>query len=361
MKSYINATLVIFSLFPGILPAQDIVFSYQVETVSNTESRVKVFAREDNGGTENLVGFTVDFYYDNTESTLTSFNYAPLTALGWAVNQSQLLHDPTTNPAVPITHTGFGTTNVFDDNFTGTSIGATPVHVLTLNFDHSTGTAAASEGFLASTVNNRPALAYTEFDGNNFHEHPVVVTGQQAQALPVELLFFRAFKSGEASRLEWATASEFNAGYFEIQHSADGIFFKKIGRVQAAGFSTTEQRYDFLHETPVNGVNYYRLKQHDLDGSFDYSNVVSLSFSSLGDWQHLVQVYPNPASDFIFLEIPETEDLNAELADNFGRIVSTKKGTGEIDVSALTPGMYFLKIAGKQANEFFVVPVSVIR
>ncbi|MEZ4960417.1 MAG: T9SS type A sorting domain-containing protein [Saprospiraceae bacterium] len=357
MKKYITSILFALSFCPAFLMGQNIVFLYEVEIINSSESNVKVFAQENNGGTENLSSFSVYFYYDNTESTLLSFDYSPLTAIGWDVNQSQILHNPATNSNVPITHTGFGFTNVSDDNEAGSSIGSSPVHIVTLNFNHSNGTGAASDGFLAHT-DIQPGLVYTD---NFFNEYAVVVTGQQSQSLPVEWLFFRASKSGEDSRLEWATATEFNSDYFEIQHSVDGRVFTKIGQVKAAGFSTAERRYDFLHETPVTGVNYYRLKQYDLDGSYEYSNVASVAFSDPGDWQSLVQVYPNPASEFIKLEMPERDDFIVELMDMLGHTVFTEKEARTLDVGALAPGSYYLKISNLSENKSFITLVSVVR
>lgn len=359
MKRNLQTILFFMALGPQFLNGQNIVFSYEVETVSSTESMVKVYAHEKNGGTENLVGFTVDFYYDNTESTLTAFDFTPLTSLGWSVNQSQVLHDPTTNMAVPITHTGFGTTNVFDDNFSGTSIGSVLQHVLTLHFNHSVGTPAASEGFLASTANNRPALAYSEFDGSNFFEHPVVVTGPAAQSLPVELLYFQTRAEGGMAFLEWATVSETNSDIFEIEHSIDGVLFKKIGQKQAATFSRSALNYDFLHQNPLNGKNYYRLKMKDLDGSFEYSGIRSEYFRNL---ENLATIYPNPTTDILNIRfLQNVEEGKIELFNELGQsVLETMMNHADdttILVGEFAPGVYSLHIetGGKSQFERLII------
>lgn len=93
--------------------------------------------------------------------------------------------------------------------------------------------------------------------------------------LPLELAMFDVVNQEIANRLQWITASEHNTDMFELQRSADGMEFQAIGQVNAAGNSHTALEYSYWDEHPQNGVNYYRLKQTDLDGSTFYSQTVS--------------------------------------------------------------------------------------
>lgn len=88
--------------------------------------------------------------------------------------------------------------------------------------------------------------------------------------LPVELVSFEVKATEKGARLHWVTASEINSDYFEIQRSADGLAWEMLERVSAAGRSLEKQEYTWYDESPVWGVSYYRLKQTDLDGTFEY-------------------------------------------------------------------------------------------
>jgi hypothetical protein len=96
--------------------------------------------------------------------------------------------------------------------------------------------------------------------------------------LPIELMSFDGehnYKSG-VNELKWITASEANNDKFEIYSSIDGEFWEFIGEVKGAGNSTTEQVYNFTHR-PLSNLTYYKLKQIDYNGLFEYSNVISIS------------------------------------------------------------------------------------
>ncbi|RYE18475.1 MAG: hypothetical protein EOP51_21880, partial [Sphingobacteriales bacterium] len=92
-------------------------------------------------------------------------------------------------------------------------------------------------------------------------------------ALPVSWASFTAQKSGEKVLLQWKTNNEINANRFVILHGNDGIHFTAIGTVQAAGNSSTLQRYSFTHNAPLPQVNFYRIEQQDFDGKKNYSDI----------------------------------------------------------------------------------------
>lgn len=110
--------------------------------------------------------------------------------------------------------------------------------------------------------------------------------------VPVQLMYFRGKSDNNRSRLSWATATEINSDYFDVERSVDLKQFTSLGRVTAAGESRQQKEYSFLDEAPLPGVNYYRLKQVDKDGSFEYSKIIALNPQS-GIPQ--LAVYPNPS------------------------------------------------------------------
>ncbi|MDW7693103.1 T9SS type A sorting domain-containing protein [Flammeovirgaceae bacterium SG7u.111] len=126
--------------------------------------------------------------------------------------------------------------------------------------------------------------------------------------LPVEFLSFEAVKNRKTALLKWETTQEFNNSHFVIEHSTDGRSFAEVGDVDALGGISEINRYRFTMENPVNGTNYFRLKQVDNDGKFDYSNVLSLEYeieeekgdnveNPLGESVEFI-AYPNPIPNY---------------------------------------------------------------
>lgn len=110
--------------------------------------------------------------------------------------------------------------------------------------------------------------------------------------LPIELLFFNGSKGLNKISLFWATASELNFDYFDVEKSADGSNFYSISKVVGHGTTSTRQDYSFSDEKPLNGKNYYRLKSVDFDGYTEYFKVIMVDF----DGKKSFSVYPNPSN-----------------------------------------------------------------
>ncbi len=95
-------------------------------------------------------------------------------------------------------------------------------------------------------------------------------------ALPVEMIFFRGNAQLLFNFIEWSTASEYNSDYFKIENSADGHNWVEIGYETAAGWSTQQISYDYLHYNVQNAVNYYRLLQFDKDGVYEVYGPIAI-------------------------------------------------------------------------------------
>jgi hypothetical protein len=111
-----------------------------------------------------------------------------------------------------------------------------------------------------------------------------------ANPLPVELTFFTAENNANRVELNWQTASEKNNDFFEVQRSFDGKEFQVLGIVEGNVDSQSTIDYDFSDYSPLAGDSYYRLRQVDYDGAFEYSDVVRINRVEASD---LVAV-PNP-------------------------------------------------------------------
>ena len=138
------------------------------------------------------------------------------------------------------------------------------------------------------------------------------------QTLPVELVSFICEELDSKILLTWHTASETQNDYFLVQHSTDGISFRELARIPGSGNSQMENHYEYPHEIPSPGTNYYRLKQVDFDGRFEYSHIVSLKMHA----EEGIQVYPNPFSGEFQIDInSEQDELPARIYDAAGRSV----------------------------------------
>lgn len=115
------------------------------------------------------------------------------------------------------------------------------------------------------------------------------------QALPIELINFKAvIASNGGVGLHWKTASEKDNQGFEVEHSMDGKNWTILGFIQGNGTTTIPHDYFFHHKTPLAGVNYYRLKQHDMDGKYEYSPMV---VADVRKSDAKFGAFPNPSGD----------------------------------------------------------------
>lgn len=164
------------------------------------------------------------------------------------------------------------------------------------------------------------------------------------QVLPVELKSFYARANDKNALLSWSTASELNNEKFEIERSADGKEFTKVGTVRGNGTTNRESSYDFVDEGALwsSSQVYYRLKQVDYNGAYSYSEVVSVKGT-----HSKIEVYPNPAvgSNIRIINTDETDSY--ELYDAMGKLLMTGRSTTEVDVSSLKHGLYLLKIINR--------------
>ena len=210
------------------------------------------------------------------------------------------------------------------------------------------GTATSSGGGSSVTSNrgNKNDLQNTNPDFFNW------IASQENSPLPVELLEFKIDDKNN-NVLLWSTASQLNFSHFEVEHSANGETWSKIGEVEGAGNTNEYLAYSFLNQNPFNGNNYYRLRMVDLDESFEYSPIIK-SFSNQG---LSLQVYPNPVIDHTItlsynFEVTSSDDLS--LLDFSGNMVwqgVATNFTGKIELpQTIMPGTYFLQFTSADKN-----------
>ncbi len=185
---------------------------------------------------------------------------------------------------------------------------------------------------------------YAEFPVNSFSEFWLNNGGVAGtQSLPVNLLSFEAVKQTKKVLLQWITDNEQNADKFIVERSTNGTGYSAIGSVPAFNGSN-RNNYSFTDIQPFTGINFYRLKMLDKDGSFRNSPVRKISFDHTGDD---ITVYPVPVVDGKLFIVSSAKANNALLYDAAGRLVKSFTLSGNIntlDVSGIARGTYQIKI-----------------
>jgi hypothetical protein len=158
--------------------------------------------------------------------------------------------------------------------------------------------------------------------------------------LPVTGLSFYGVKDQTFNKLYWTTASEQNNRGFDIERSKDGVNYQNIGFLAAQPQSNSLHHYSFADLQPLNGKNYYRLKQWDIDNRSKFSNIILLNRPAPGT----LTVFPNPANSFITIQTKFTAPI--QVADATGKILRIIQNSGNsvtVDISSLPPGLYYCR------------------
>ena len=174
--------------------------------------------------------------------------------------------------------------------------------------------------------------------------------------LPVLWGGFDATLDNESVELTWRTMQEANNDYFRVMRSSDARTWEEIATVNAVGNSSDPLNYDYIDRNPLNGVNYYRIQQIDIDSRFTETEVRSVVYEgpSEMDWR---RVGPIPTHDRLMASfvVAESENLEVELYSVDGRVVHRENlaatygfNSIDLDLSTFENGIYFLRIKGSQ-------------
>lgn len=193
-----------------------------------------------------------------------------------------------------------------------------------------------------------PSVHYFQYAVNSFSGGGGGGGSNGNPPLPVTLTSFSGKNIGRENILFWVTESESNLSHFEVEKSVNGqTYFEKIGKVTAKGDIQSSANYTFSDKTPYEGENTYRLKMMDINGTFQYSPVITLFFGT--DFRYIL--YPNPAQKQLFLSTSGKDgDAIFGLYRTDGGEVIRWKGNLEdhsvldFDVSDLAKGVYHYQI-----------------
>jgi hypothetical protein len=168
-------------------------------------------------------------------------------------------------------------------------------------------------------------------------------------ALPIELMDFSAKKAANQVDINWSTVSETNNDFFTVEKSIDGKNWSAISKLEGAMNSNTVLNYQSADNAPVNGMQYYRLKQTDLNGKVSYSAIVAVNYNHVAS--NKVSLYPNPVKNVLNIQLntEASEQVTIVLTNAMGQKVMEMNNVSgasfTMDVAALENGVYFLEVA----------------
>ncbi|MCC6550119.1 MAG: T9SS type A sorting domain-containing protein [Ignavibacteriaceae bacterium] len=244
-------------------------------------------------------------------------------------------------------------------------------------FNDSTGFVLGSVGEVLYTTDagttwipHLQAPSTATFYSSAIRNGGLYVTGSRANVLkglfssniPVELTSFIASVSEGKVILDWTTATETNNARFEVERKSGNEDWSVIGSVRGSGTTTSSTAYRFTDNSAVTGIYSYRLKQIDLDGSYEYSNVIEVNVGHPSEFA-LYQNYPNPfnPSTMISFALPKSEEVSLRIYDILGNevavLLSGKLDAGnhtvEFNASELSSGVYLYKLQIKDGNALY--------
>ncbi len=170
---------------------------------------------------------------------------------------------------------------------------------------------------------------------------------ESTTVLPVELLTFKGESTGKSVVLKWQTASEINNAGFIVERSKDAKHFEQIGFVVGKGNTTELISYQFIDNFMATSLHYYRLKQTDFDGTFEYSNIIAVNIKN-DELDKPIRLFPNPVQASFTIENAEGLGI---LYNAFGQAVKQIQITDnqqDVVITDLPTGIYWLQI--RQTN-----------
>jgi hypothetical protein len=189
--------------------------------------------------------------------------------------------------------------------------------------------------------------------GNQVRFFNIITNG----ALPVELLSFDGTCNDNLITLNWRTATEYNTSHFDVLKSRDGENWSKLTTLNSAGNSTQELSYSTKDENAIDGNNYYKLMQYDIDGVSDEYGPINVICN--GNSKGYFSIFPNPSSESFQVVLNNKNMIGngkIEIQDSKGSIVLEKEieikggiNLYNLDMLNIVSGVYYIKVT---SNEF---------
>ena len=207
---------------------------------------------------------------------------------------------------------------------------------------------------IAATSPNPPCSSFNPWgitpDGALLGLTTITVSGTSCVTLGPAPVSWHAF-DGQASErgveLNWATATEINNAGFWLEKSFNGQQWEAIEFINGQGQSQVMSNYSAIDTKPFTGINYYRLKQLDFDGKYEYSRTIEVSF---GSDLSAFRIYPNPSDTYLNYLLPfkdNKEQLQSiSIYNSQGQLVKQlipDSFAQKISTASLPKGVYWLQ------------------
>lgn len=184
------------------------------------------------------------------------------------------------------------------------------------------------------------------------------ITAFNATVLPLTLKYFTVWKRSDANKLTWQTLTERNFSHFEIEKSADGANFIAIGSVQGKGNSNKATVYSY-DDNEIRPVQYYRLKQIDINGKYTYSNIIKVDRDDAANTKIVFNNRVTNQLDLKIIDMP-ANNVSIRIIDNSGRAIKSQQvnlTNGEnslnLNTGSIPSGFYYLMITADNYKRTF--------
>lgn len=212
-----------------------------------------------------------------------------------------------------------------------------PASVTDLVLTDNTNLAICEEPLVCTYLSNAGSSATVS--GNAVGCESRMTIEDACLALPVTYSSFTAVLSGKNNDLNWDTDSEENNNGFHVEHSSDGYNWVRMGFVAGSGRPDT---YNWTHQQPSAGTNYYRLLQEDFDGALSASSIEIVYNSAASPTDFML--YPNPAYGEVRISgVDFTDGTEVRVLNSQGQVVLRHR-TGQLFLGDITPGLYFVEV-----------------
>lgn len=206
----------------------------------------------------------------------------------------------------------------------------------------------------SASISTTPNTVNCGGSGQNSCSNPMVygpesITGTGLGSfgvLPVLLTNFEAELTGSTVTLNWTTEQEENSSYFAVERSQDGNVWEVIGTVSAKGNASTASNYEYNDASPVEGMNYYRLKMVNTDNGYSYSGIKVVKTTTTRQ----ISFFPNPATTTVNVTLADHTATSVELMNITGQVlqviqVTASNGTTiSFNVAQYARGMYVVRV-----------------
>jgi hypothetical protein len=189
-------------------------------------------------------------------------------------------------------------------------------------------------------------VAAVQIEGLGIAAQTVNVPLAAAGPLPIQLINFNTEAQKDKVKISWSTAFESNNDYFSIERSTDAVTWTVVRTIKAAGYSSSLKSYSSFDDKPVVGTSYYRLKQTDLDGKFNYSDEKLVKYTSSDNI--FAFPIPNTGNTVNFKGIVQPKNIELTVHNISGsKLFTTTLQTNSVELPLLKAGVYVMTLTNK--------------